>query len=86
MPTNGYIRKLDNLGRFVIPKAIRYTRGWKPGTEVEIFVNESDEIIVRKHKAKHCINCGEGISERYHFCPICGTEQTIKEEENYENK
>lgn len=81
MTAKGYIRKLDNLGRFVIPKTIRYTRGWKPGTEVEIFVNESDEVIVRKYSAYRCINCGEGINEKHRFCPLCGIEQ-VKEEEN----
>ena len=45
----GIIRKIDDLGRLVIPKEVRNTRGWGPGTPVEMFATE-DGMSFREYR------------------------------------
>ncbi len=47
MKTTGVIRRIDELGRIVIPKEIRKNLRVKNGESLEIFV-ESDSIILKK--------------------------------------
>lgn len=47
MKTTGVIRRIDELGRIVIPKEIRKNLRIKNGESLEIFV-ESDSIILKK--------------------------------------
>ncbi len=46
--TTGIVRRIDELGRIVIPKEIRKSFRIKDGENVEISVNE-DTIILKKH-------------------------------------
>lgn len=48
MKKTGVIRRIDNLGRIVIPKEIRSTLRIKNGDNLEIYVNENDDIVLRK--------------------------------------
>lgn len=48
MKSTGMIRRIDELGRIVIPKEIRRNLGIHDGENVEIFTNE-DSIILKKH-------------------------------------
>lgn len=57
MKATGIVRRIDDLGRMVIPKEIRKTRGIDPKTPMEIFV-DGDRIILRPYQAE-CIFCGE---------------------------
>ncbi|MDN3365392.1 AbrB/MazE/SpoVT family DNA-binding domain-containing protein [Priestia megaterium] len=34
----GYVRKIDKLGRVVLPAQIRKELGWIEGTQLEIFI------------------------------------------------
>lgn len=52
----GIVRKLDELGRIVIPKELRIQFDIKEKDSVEIFVNDSS-IILKKHE-KNCLFCG----------------------------
>lgn len=47
MKTTGIIRRIDDLGRFVIPKELRKTQRIKNGDSLEIFV-DGDDIILKK--------------------------------------
>lgn len=47
MKSTGVVRKIDELGRIVIPKEIRRTLNINDGEEVEIFV-DNDSIILKK--------------------------------------
>ena len=49
MKATGIVRRIDDLGRIVIPKEIRKTRGIKNGDPVEIFV-DGDCIVLRKYE------------------------------------
>ena len=48
MKATGIVRKIDGLGRIVIPAELRNLRGWDHGTPVAIFV-EGDQIILESH-------------------------------------
>ena len=56
MKQTGIVRRVDELGRFVIPKELRRTQGIDIGTELEIFTDE-DGIVLRKY-ARGCALCG----------------------------
>lgn len=46
MKASGIIRRIDDLGRVVIPKEIRNSLGLKEGTPLEFFTNRDGEIIL----------------------------------------
>lgn len=48
MKSTGIIRRIDELGRIVIPKEIRRNLGIRDGENVEIYT-ESDSIILKKY-------------------------------------
>lgn len=49
MKATGIIRRIDELGRIVIPKEIRKTLRIKEGENLEIYVDKEDNIILRKY-------------------------------------
>ncbi|MBR0416312.1 MAG: AbrB/MazE/SpoVT family DNA-binding domain-containing protein [Firmicutes bacterium] len=57
MKSTGIVRKLDQLGRIVIPKELRTTFDIKETDPIEIFVDGTD-IVLRKYQ-KSCVFCGE---------------------------
>ena len=48
MKATGMIRRVDDLGRIVIPKEIRKTLKIKEGEPLEIYV-EKDNLLLRKY-------------------------------------
>ena len=61
MKTTGVIRRIDDLGRIVIPKEIRKNLRIKSGESVEIFV-DGDSIILKKFSQ---IESLENVSVNY---------------------
>ena len=57
MKSTGIVRKMDELGRVVLPMEIRNTFDINPRDALEIFV-EDDCIILRKYQPA-CVFCGE---------------------------
>lgn len=51
MKALGVVRKLDGLGRVVIPKEVRDTQGWKEGQPMEMFV-QVDSLILKPYNKK----------------------------------
>ena len=49
MKATGVVRRIDDLGRIVIPKEIRRTLHFKEGTPLEIFTDREGEIILKKY-------------------------------------
>ena len=43
---SGIVRRVDELGRVVIPKEIRRARGWEEGAPIEI-IPDGNEVILR---------------------------------------
>ena len=49
MKATGVVRRIDDLGRVVIPKEIRKTLRIKEGAPLEIFTDKEGEIILKKY-------------------------------------
>lgn len=73
MKSTGIVRKIDDLGRMVIPIELRKTMNINKKDPMEIFV-DGDEIILSKYEPA-CIFCGS-MDETFEFegrtiCSIC---------------
>lgn len=49
MKATGIVRRIDDLGRIVIPKEIRRTLRIREGDPMEIFTNREGEILLKKY-------------------------------------
>ena len=62
MKSTGIVRRVDELGRIVVPKEIRRTLGIAEGDPVEIYT-DGEYIIIEKYRP---------------FCHFCGNEETFE--------
>ncbi|MBR6352457.1 MAG: AbrB/MazE/SpoVT family DNA-binding domain-containing protein [Firmicutes bacterium] len=73
MKATGIVRKLDQLGRIVIPKELRNTFYLKEDDPIEIYVDGND-IILRKYQPA-CIFCNDASDviqyEGKNICRSC---------------
>ncbi|MCD1260984.1 AbrB/MazE/SpoVT family DNA-binding domain-containing protein [Paenibacillus athensensis] len=73
MKPAGVVRKVDQLGRIVLPKSLRKRYQMNEGDPVEILV-QGDHIILERYRPK-CVFCGnmEQVSEfrERHICGVC---------------
>lgn len=51
MKETGIVRRIDELGRVVIPKELRKTLGLKEGEQMEIFTTGEKELVLKKYSA-----------------------------------
>lgn len=76
MKMTGIVRRVDDLGRVVIPIELRKTLGIAPGTPVEMYTDE-DGIIALKKYEPGCVLCGETEGLKAYngkkFCRECRT-------------
>jgi AbrB family transcriptional regulator (stage V sporulation protein T) len=49
MKATGIVRRIDNLGRLVIPKEVRKTLHIRQGDSLEIFIDREGEVILKKY-------------------------------------
>ena len=49
MKATGIVRRIDDLGRVVVPKEIRRTLRIREGDPVEIFTDSEGKIILKKY-------------------------------------
>ena len=68
MKSVGIVRRLDSVGRFVIPIELRQALHLDPRGDVEILVGDQGEIILRKHTTLKDAEgmaqaCAEGLHE-----------------------
>ena len=80
MKSTGIVRKVDELGRIVIPIEIRRTLDIEEKDAVEIFVND-DTIVLKKYEPA-CIFC-DNAKDIIHYkgkniCSKCLAELTEK--------
>lgn len=68
MKSTGMVRKVDELGRVVIPKELRTTMGIAEKDALEIFVKE-DEIILKRYEPA-CVFCGNANETINHHSKI----------------
>ena len=57
MKSTGIVRKIDSLGRIVLPIELRRLMNLEDNASLEIFV-DGDEIVLKKYQPA-CIFCGE---------------------------
>lgn len=57
MKSTGIVRRLDNLGRIVIPAELRRTLDIAEKDALEIYV-DGEQIVLKKYE-RACIFCGE---------------------------
>lgn len=73
MKSIGIVRKVDELGRIVIPMELRRTLGIAEKDAVEIFV-DGEQIVMKKYNPS-CIFCGEArnviIYKGKNICTDC---------------
>lgn len=56
MKSTGIVRKIDPLGRIVLPMELRRTYEMNTGDPIEIYA-DNDKIVLRKFQ-KSCVFCG----------------------------
>lgn len=49
MKATGIIRRVDDLGRIVLPKGVRRKLGISEGTPMEIFTSEEGVVLKKYH-------------------------------------
>ncbi|KIS22051.1 AbrB/MazE/SpoVT family DNA-binding domain-containing protein [Clostridium botulinum] len=73
MKSTGVVRKMDQLGRIVIPMELRRTLNIEEGDGLEIYT-EGEQIILKKYEPC-CIFCGEAKEvinfKGKNICKIC---------------
>ncbi len=76
MKSTGIVRKVDELGRIVLPIELRRTLNIDIKDSLEIYV-EADQIILKKY-APSCIFCGDATGITSHMgknvCQSCKAE------------
>ena len=83
MKATGIVRRIDDLGRVVVPKEIRRTLRIREGDPMEIFTDREGEIILKKYSPIRELNLlaqqyADALyqSTGYPVC-ICDTDQFI---------
>lgn len=73
MKATGIIRRVDDLGRIVIPKDIRRTIGIYEGESIEIFIEGDDTVCFRKYKT----NLGDAVDHLKDQIENCCDDLTV---------
>ena len=81
MKNTGIVRKIDDLGRIVIPKELRDTRDITTGTPMEILC-DGDMIVLHKY-APGCAFCKRTtedlvVVDGVRMCMDCANDMAIK--------
>lgn len=90
MKATGIVRRIDDLGRVVIPKEIRRTMRIREGDPLEIYTSADGEVIFRKYSAlgemtenasqvaeimQKLAGCPVLVFDRDHVVAISGTQK-----------
>lgn len=68
MRATGIVRRIDDLGRVVIPREIRRNLGIREGDPLEIFTDKDQLVLVKYHPEYHSDLTAmiEGLQDEYH--------------------
>ena len=73
MKSTGIVRRVDELGRIVLPMELRKSMEIDEKAPLEIYV-EGNSIILKKHQCI-CVFCGETADllsfQNKYICPAC---------------
>ncbi len=56
MRATGYVRKLDSLGRIVLPKSLRKELNINEGDDIEMYVDDDGNVVLDKYIPR-CVFC-----------------------------
>lgn len=74
MKSTGIVRRVDDLGRIVIPKELRSHLSIKSGSPLEIYTDEKGKVILSKFE-NSCAICASTTNlvefEDNFICPNC---------------
>ena len=91
MKATGIIRRIDDLGRVVIPKEVRRTMGIRKGDPLEIYTGQRGEVIFKKYsptQERECVAILKGLCasikriEGVGKVAIYGTDDTLIDRNN----
>ena len=76
MKATGIVRRIDDLGRVVVPKEIRRTLRIREGEPLEIFTNREGGIVLKKYSpigelAKEYVEAVAQVAK----CTVCVTDR-----------
>lgn len=54
MRATGYVRKLDSLGRIVLPKSLRKELSISEGDDIEMYVDDDGNVVLDKYIPRCC--------------------------------
>lgn len=80
---SGMVRKVDELGRVVIPKEMRRILNIKPGSSIEMSINNNNQVVLEKFFELSNINSSAETLANLIFdelslpCLICDDEKVI---------
>ncbi len=82
MKKTGIVRRIDDLGRVVVPKEIRKTLKIREGDPLEIFVDQDKEVILKKYSpinelGNHAREYAEALYESTGFISCITDKDTI---------
>lgn len=83
MKATGIVRKIDELGRVVIPKEIRRTLRIKEGDPLEIFTNRDGEVIFKKYSPLNELesmakSCAQALADAVgHITIVCDKDSVL---------
>lgn len=79
MESSGIVRRFDDLGRIVIPKACRKAIGIDvyEGVPMEIFVNEDREIVLRPYGINEAREHGEEFLNTLTEIPFMASKEEL---------
>ena len=79
MKATGIVRRIDELGRIVVPKEIRRTLRIREGDPLEIFTDKDGEIILKKYSpiGELSLFAQEYVEATAQIlgCPVCVTDR-----------
>lgn len=67
MKATGIVRRIDDLGRVVVPKEIRRSLGIKEGDPLEVFLDEQGGITFKPYKVDEGQILSSAIEQLYHM-------------------
>lgn len=64
MKVTGIVRRIDDLGRVVIPKELRKKLNIKEGDPLEYFIDENNNIVISKYRSIYKLTIYASLSKK----------------------
>ena len=83
MKATGIVRRIDDLGRVVVPKEIRRTLRIREGDPLEIFTDKDGSVLLKKYSpigelSQHAKELSEALSHTFeHTAVICDKDSVV---------